>query len=139
MENGPPKWRHSVSTNEQLRVIGSKPSRRQFLQSGAQSVAGVIAAAGSTRAPAVAPSPAVKPFELDEATISALQEGMKSGRFKARSLVEKYLRRTEEIDRQGPGVNAVIEINPDALAIATSLDEEPRLRVRAGQCMASLF
>jgi amidase len=92
----------------------------------------VIAAAGSTRAPAVAPSPAVKPFELDEATISALQEGMKSGRFKARSLVEKYLRRTEEIDRQGPGVNAVIEINPDALSIATSLDEERKVKGARG-------
>jgi amidase len=66
----------------------------------------------------------VKPFELDEITIADLQEGMKSGRFTARSLVEKYSARIEEIDKQGPAVNSIIEMNPDALSIAERLDEE---------------
>jgi amidase len=49
---------------------------------------------------------------------------MKSGKFTARSLVEKYSRRIEEIDKGGPAVNAIIELNPDALSIADALDQE---------------
>lgn len=63
-------------------------------------------------------------FELDEVTIRKLQEGMKSGRFTARSLTEKYLARIEEIDKRGPAINSIIEINPEAMAIAKALDEE---------------
>jgi amidase len=107
----------------------SKPSRRRFLQSGMRSGAGAIALAGlgHGREPvdggALQP---VKPFELGELTIGALQEGLRSGKFTARSLVEKYLRRIEEIDKHGPGLKAVIEINPETLAIAEALDEERR-------------
>jgi amidase len=53
---------------------------------------------------------------------------MKSGQYSARSLAEMYLSRIEEIDRQGPAVNSVIEINPDALAIADALDAERKTR-----------
>ena len=49
---------------------------------------------------------------------------MRSGRFTARSLAEKYLARIEAIDRQGPTLRAVIEVNPDALALADALDAE---------------
>lgn len=69
------------------------------------------------------PSPA-KDFELEELTITALQEGMKSGRFTSRSLVKKYLERMDDIDKGGPSINSIIEINPDALSIAESLDRE---------------
>jgi amidase len=51
---------------------------------------------------------------------------MESGRFSARSITEMYLRRIEELDRQGPTLRSVIETNPDALSIAGSLDEERR-------------
>ena len=68
----------------------------------------------------------VPPFELDELAISDLQEGMKSGKYTARSIVEKYLERIKAIDRNGPAVNSVIEINPDALKIAEALDKERR-------------
>jgi amidase len=71
-----------------------------------------------------APAPEVKPFELDEITITELQEGMKSGRFTARSLVEKYSARIAEIDKHGPVINAVIEMNPEAEAIADAMDRE---------------
>jgi amidase len=64
------------------------------------------------------------PFELEEATIAALQEAMASGRRTSRDLVELYLRRIEEIDRSGPALRAVIELNPEALAIAEDLDRE---------------
>jgi amidase len=75
-----------------------------------------------------APASDVKPFELDEITISDLQHGMQSGKFTARSLVEKYSARIEEIDKRGPAINCVIELNPDAVSIADSLDEERKAR-----------
>ena len=64
------------------------------------------------------------PFELSETTLGDLADGMKSGAWTARSLVEKYLARIEAIDRNGPGLRAVIEVNPDALATADALDRE---------------
>jgi len=67
-------------------------------------------------------------FELDELSIAALQDGMKSGKYTARSLAEKYLARIEAIDRRGPKLNSVIEINPDALAIADVLDKERKAK-----------
>ena len=72
--------------------------------------------------------PEIKPFELDEATIADLQAGMASGKFTARSLTEKYLARIDEIDKHGPAVNSVIEVNPDALAIADGLDNERKAK-----------
>ena len=71
-----------------------------------------------------APNAVIKSFELDEMTISDLQSRMKSGRFTARSLVEKYSSRIDEIDKHGPAVNSVLELNPDALSIADALDQE---------------
>jgi len=53
---------------------------------------------------------------------------MKSGKFTAQSLVEKYAERIHEIDKQGPAVNAVIEMNPDAFEIADALDRERKSR-----------
>ena len=94
------------------------PSRRRFLQAG---LLGCAAAAAGEPAPNAAD---VKPFELEEMGIAELQEGMKAGKFTARSLAERYRARIEEIDKQGPAVNAVIELNPDALEIADALDKE---------------
>jgi amidase len=108
----------------------SRPSRREFLQGGLlASAAALYPALGAARAFPATPAPSlpeVKPFELDEATIDMLQGGMKSGQYTARSITEKYLGRIEEIDRRGPTVNSVIELNPEALAIAESLDRERR-------------
>jgi amidase len=66
----------------------------------------------------------VTSFEFDEITIGELQHGMTSGKYTARSITEKYLARIEEIDKHGPEINSVIEVNPDALAIADALDKE---------------
>jgi Asp-tRNAAsn/Glu-tRNAGln amidotransferase A subunit and related amidases len=68
----------------------------------------------------------VAPFDLEETTIADLQSAMTSGRWTARSITEQYLARIEEIDRKGPTLRHVIETNPDALAIADSLDAERR-------------
>src|SRR6266545_4505658 len=102
--------------------------RRKFLEKGALGCALAIAqpvsaiAAGSSSPESLAVLP--KEFELDELTISDLQEGMKSGKFTSRSLVRKYLDRIDEIDNHGPAINSVIEINPDAISIAEALDRE---------------
>ena len=110
----------------------TNPSRRKFLQSAvnASAAAAVYPALGAARdvTPAKPATPDVKPFELDEITISELQDGMKSGKFTARSLVEKYSARIDEIDKRGPAVNAMIEPNPDAFAIADALDQERKAK-----------
>ncbi len=63
---------------------------------------------------------------LPEWTISDLQERMGSGELTARRLAELYTERIAEIDKDGPYINSVIELNPDALEIADSLDAERR-------------
>jgi amidase len=73
-------------------------------------------------------SAAAPRFDLEEATIADLQQKMASGAETARSIAQKYLARIESIDRSGPALHSVIEINPDALAIADRLDEERRTR-----------
>src|SRR6476659_7735428 len=75
---------------------------------------------------AQAPPPAT--FNLDEATIADLQQRMTSGRATARSIAEQYIARIEAIDRSGPALHSVIEMNPEALSIADQLDAERKSR-----------
>ncbi len=63
-------------------------------------------------------------FPLDEVTVQQLQEAMATGRYTARRLVELYTERIGAIDRKGPMLRSVIELNPDALSIAGTLDAE---------------
>jgi len=74
----------------------------------------------------------LKSFEWEEATVPQLQAAMKSGRETAVSLVKKYLRRIEEVDRNGPAINSILELNPDALAIARDLDAERKSKGSRG-------
>jgi amidase len=85
-------------------------------------------AAARVLAPAPAPSPDIKPFELDEITIDSLQSAMKSGKYTSRRITELYLQRIDEIDKHGPTLNSVIEVNPDALSIADTLDRERKAK-----------
>jgi len=64
------------------------------------------------------------PFSLEEATLSALEQGFRSRRFTSRSVTQWYLNRIERLDKKGPALNTVIEINPDALNTAAALDLE---------------
>jgi len=59
-----------------------------------------------------------------EATIAELHDRMQRGELTSEQLVSWYLQRVDAIDRAGPGLHAIIEINPDALMIARALDEE---------------
>ena len=71
---------------------------------------------------------AVPAFDLNEASVSQLQDWMTTGRYTSRRLVELYLDRISQIDSAGPRLRSVIEINPDALAIASALDEERKAK-----------
>ncbi|HEV2653839.1 MAG TPA: amidase [Ktedonobacteraceae bacterium] len=67
------------------------------------------------------------PFpQLEEATIVDLQAALAAGQLTSRRLTEMYIERIEQLDRSGPHLKAVLEINPDALAIADTLDQERR-------------
>ncbi|HEX2970539.1 MAG TPA: amidase [Bacteroidales bacterium] len=61
---------------------------------------------------------------LEEMTISRLQKGYADGEFKISDVVKAYIQRIEELDKNGPRLNSVIIINPDALQIAEELDKE---------------
>jgi len=104
-------------------------SRRELLQVGVAS--GIAAAAGAAVPPLARvgaalerPSGSVAEFEFAEASVAALQDGMRAGRITARSLAEAYLARIDALDSRGPALRAVIEVNPDALRIADKLDAE---------------
>jgi amidase len=73
-------------------------------------------------------------FELNEVTIRQLQSWMESGKYTAKRLVELYLDRIELVDKKGPMLNAVIEVNPDAATLAEQLDAERK----AGQVRSVL-
>src|SRR5579872_5530026 len=90
-----------------------------FLPSGA-----ALAAKRPQTRPSTANAGAVPPFELDELTIDDLSRGMETGKYTARRIAELYLARIEATNRRGPMLRAVIETNPDALAIADKLDAE---------------
>ncbi len=70
------------------------------------------------------PASEIKAGEFDEITIDELSAGMKSGKYTAHSITEEYIKRINEIDKSGPEVNSVLEVNPDALKIADELDKE---------------
>jgi amidase len=65
------------------------------------------------------PSP---PFQVEEATIAQIHTAIKAGRLTCRSLVQQYLRRIEAYDKNGPAINAVVVVNPNAIAQADELD-----------------
>lgn len=69
-------------------------------------------------------APAGADFILEEITIDELQSKMASGELTSKKITELYLQRIAEIDKNGYQLNAVIELNPDALAIADELDQE---------------
>jgi amidase len=104
-------------------------SRRSLLRNTLVAATGVALTPhfGGKQAVAGSGAPAVEfSFEFEEADIPALQEKMTSGEISARSLTESYLTRIARIDQQGPRLSSVIELNPDALAIADGLDKERR-------------
>lgn len=104
----------------------SELSRRKFLESAAVAGIASLVPVRGTHAEKASSTQEVPPFELDEITVAQLQDEMSSGKLTSRAIAQKYLDRIAAIDKGGPRVNSVIEINPDALSIADSLDDERR-------------
>ncbi|HEX7554134.1 MAG TPA: amidase family protein, partial [Geothrix sp.] len=96
----------------------SQLDRRTFLGAGLATSAAVLMG-GDLKT-----TPPAKGLVLGEATLADLQTGMAAGRWTAADLVRRYQARIAALDQAGPKLNAVIELNPDALAIAKALDGE---------------
>lgn len=64
------------------------------------------------------------PADIEEATIEKLQKMMKDGNATAESLTRLYLERISRLDKTGPALNSIIELNPDAISIARKMDLE---------------
>ncbi|MGO8700362.1 MAG: amidase [Limisphaerales bacterium] len=102
-------------------------NRREFLKSGVGGGAAALTAS-------VSPSRALqslwhmRAFEWEEITISQLGLAMNAGRLTSAAITRQYLRRIDELDRRGPKLNSVIEINPDAIPMAKALDRERAAR-----------
>ena len=116
-------------------VTGSPVSRRAFvgaaLATGALAVTGIplpLAAATlpNGSGPVTPATLSAAAFALEEATIADLQALLTAGKYTSRSLCEAYMARIADIDRAGPMLRAVLELNPDALTIADALDGERR-------------
>lgn len=104
--------------------------RRSFLKSGSLAAVGLGVLSSSSCSIIVEESKqsqaakSALDFELNEVTIQMLQSSMVDKSRSARSIAEQYLKRIAEVDKKGPQLNAVIELNPDALAIADEMDKE---------------
>ena len=105
--------------------------RRNFLKSGSlaaltlgtltsSSCSILVEESGASNKPIKLPGD----FELNEASIKLLQEKMADKSLSSHAITKLYLDRIAAIDKQGPELNAVIELNPDALQIAAALDKE---------------
>ena len=115
--------------------------RRDFLTAGTLAAAGVgslLSTCKPVSEKKVQPGPvattdSVPDFELNEESIASLQQKMSAGKYTSERLTQLYLGRIADIDKKGPLVNAIIEINPDALSIARDLDQERRSGKVRGQ------
>ena len=105
-------------------------SRRNFLQLGA--LAGTAASLTGLGAVTLAEAQPAAPDDLTEATITDLQAAMAAGQLTSIALVNVYLQRIATLDQSGPRVNSIIEVNPDARAIALARDAERRAGIVRG-------
>ena len=115
-----------MSETPDQRPASDAMDRRTFVRFGA--VGGALLAAGAGETSNREPGSTVQTaeFELEEASIRELRSWMEEGRHTARSLAELYIERIERLDRSGPTLRQVLEVNPDALEIARELDRERR-------------
>src|SRR5205809_5416023 len=110
--------------------------RREFLRLGATATAATAAAGIAPPLLRAVPDmrPDVPGMEIEEATIAELQAAMAAGRLSAVRLTRTYEHRIEALDRNGPSLNSILQVNPDAGSIARGLDRERR----AGQVRGPL-
>ena len=77
----------------------------------------------ATSATTLSAQPARRPFRLEEATIAQIHAAFKAKTLTCRALTKAYLDRIDALDKRGPAINAIILVNPQALAVADSLDK----------------
>lgn len=111
--------------------------RRDFLKFGSASAVSLVAFSHLPSWPRRKEHLGLKPFddknfELEEATLMDLQAAMRSGEITSERLVGLYLERIGKLDKEGPALNSILEINPDALAIAKAMDEERKQKNARG-------
>ena len=81
---------------------------------------------------------AQRQFRVDETSITAVHAAFRSSTLTCHELVQAYLNRIAAYDKRGPAINAITEVNPQALATADSLDTGlPRRSGLSGRCTAS--
>jgi amidase len=107
-------------------------SRRNFIGTGLAAAVALPALSAARLQEESSSTPTPRPFELDEMTLDALQNSLRPGQFTSHSITEKYLARIQEIDKAGPRLNSVIEVNPEALEIADALDKERKEKGERG-------
>ena len=104
--------------------------RRNFITNSAiatASISSLLSSCGTDKKNTVAvaaKSEAPDDFELNEITISSLQQNFASGKYSSEQVTNLYLQRIEIIDKTGPSLHAIIEINPDAISTAKAMDAE---------------
>ena len=107
-----------------------KPTRRKFLQS---TVALAISASATAMGNnAMAATKLTANIDVVEADIATLQAAMQSDKTTSLALMRAYLARIRSIDKSGPRINSVIELNPDAIKIARALDRERKAGKQRG-------
>lgn len=104
-----------LSTIEQMK-------RRNFLQQSGLAATSLLLPAGFLAG--CRQNKATSPLDVTETTVATLQEWMQSGKASAEQITQAFLERIGKLDRSGPLLKSVIEINPDALSIARKRDEE---------------
>jgi amidase len=117
-----------TETREEPEQSQPRLSRREFLYgaSAAAALTGAGVLLGKLSLPSLEtakPNPIVEAASsIEEATIAQLQAGMSEGRLTSASIVKMYESRINSLDRSGPTLNSILEVNPDALSIASQLD-----------------
>jgi len=122
-------------TNQNIK--SSEMRRRDFIKMGSYGAALMAASPylspwSKISANRMSTSDNDKLFELEEITLTELQAGMRSGKLTSERLVAMYLERIDKLDKQGPGINSILEINPEALTIAKALDQEHKQKGSRG-------
>lgn len=98
--------------------------RRSFLKNTALASLALTAAPSQYAATAASGRHSTLTGSIEEASISELQKQLKSGQLSSAALTAAYMERIAALDKTGPKLNAIIELNPDAMEIAAKMDKE---------------
>ena len=103
-------------------------NRRNFVERVALTSGTALAAATAQAAEAATGTATTASFDVTEKTVAQLQDAMRAGAVSSQQLVQLYLARIAALDKAGPKINAIIELNPEAMAIAKALDAERKAK-----------